>query len=60
MGLTALAHIIILIIEDIFVWIAGKLNLPVLWVIIVCLVLFYFFWRQIFGFTKLILKKLGF
>lgn len=52
MAVTELIHVILLAIEDLLVWWAGSVGISPWLVIGISLVVFYFFWNQIYTFFK--------
>jgi len=59
MPIAGLIHAILFAIEDVLVWIGGKMGIS-FWIVIgLSLLVFYIFYRQIFAFVRFVLKKIG-
>jgi len=59
MTAVGLVSSIIMIFEDFLIFTAGKNNLPIVPIMILSTIVFYFYWGQIYHFTFSILRRLG-
>ena len=55
-----LIPILLLIIEDIFVWKSGQLGVPIVIAVGISMVIFYFYWAEVTMLLKKLLNWLGF
>ena len=59
MALPQFIHVILLIIEDILVWLGGKAGIPVWIIIIISIIALIYFWNPITNILKRGLIRLG-
>jgi len=55
----SLIHPIIIIIDDFFVWLGGKMGVSAWVVLTLSLIIFYFYWNQIYAIIKKMLSYIG-